>query len=200
MLDRTIPFYNTILRCDDYRRKEINLPHGFSIVPYKKGYEKEWAELEVSVGDFDSLEEAQNYFLQSYAQNQEVLFRNVRFLLNEDNTVIGSCIAWQDKRQDSFVASLHWLIVNEKYQGMGFGKALCYEIMNIFEEQGRFPVYVHTQPWSYKAIFLYLSLGFKLQKTDTFSHYTNKYHKAMATLKQVVTDEQFVLLTESSEE
>ena len=153
-----------------------------------------------SVGDFDSLEEAQNYFVKSYTQNQEALLRNVRFLLNEDNTVIGSCIAWHDKRIDSFVASLHWLIVNEKYQGMGLGKALCCETMNIFEEQGQFPVYIHTQPWSYKAIFLYLSLGFKLQKTDTFSHYTNEYHKAMATLKRVVTDEQFVLLTELSEE
>ena len=199
MLDRTIPFYNIILRCDDYRYKEVNLPHGFSIVSYKKGYEKAWAELEFSVGDFDSLEEAQNYFVKSYTQNQEALFRIVRFLLNEDNTVIGSCIAWQDKRKDSFVASLHWLIVNEKYQGMGLGKALCCEMMNIFEEQRRFPVYIHTQPWSYKAIFLYLSLGFKLQKTDTFSHYTNEYHKAMATLKRVVTDEQFVLLTELSD-
>ena len=36
MLDRTIPFYNTILKCDDYRYKEVNLPHGFSVVPYKK--------------------------------------------------------------------------------------------------------------------------------------------------------------------
>lgn len=199
MLDRTIPFYNIILRCDDYRYKEVNLPHGFSIVSYKKGYEKAWAELEFSVGDFNSLEEAQNYFVKSYTQNQEALLRNVRFLLNEDNTVIGSCIAWQDKRKDSFVASLHWLIVNEKYQGMRLGKALCCEMMNIFEEQGRFPVYIHTQPWSYKAIFLYLSLGFKLQKTDTFSHYTNEYHKAMATLKRVVTDKQFVLLTELSD-
>ena len=200
MLDRTIPLYNTILRCDNYRYKEVNLPHGFSIVSYKNGYEKAWAELEFSVGDFDSPEEAQNYFVKSYTQNQEALLRNVRFLLNEDNTVIGSCIAWQDKRIDSFVASLHWLIVDEKYQGMGLGKALCCETMNIFEEQGRFPVYIHTQPWSYKAIFLYLSLGFKLQKTDTFSHYTNEYHKAISTLKQVVTDEQFVLLTELSEE
>lgn len=119
--------------------------------------------------------------------------------MNEEKIVIGSCIAWQDKRQDSFVPSLHWLIVDEKYHGMGLGKALCCEILNIFEDQGKFPVYIHTQPWSWKAIFLYLSLGFKLQKTDTFSHYTNEYNKAMAALKQIVTEEQFVSLTELSE-
>ena len=71
--------------------------------------------------------------------------------------------------------------------------------MNIFEEQGQFPVYIHTQPWSWKAIFLYLSLGFKLQMTDTFSHYTNEYHQAMNTLKGIVDEKQFCLLTQLSE-
>lgn len=199
MLDRTIPFYNTILRCDCYQHREVILPNGFSIANYDKGYEKAWAELEFSVGDFDSLEEAENYFAASYMQNQELLLSNVRFLLNKDKAVIGSCIAWQDKRKASYVSSLHWLIVDEEYHGMGLGKALCCEIMNIFEAQGQFPIYIHTQPWSWKAIFLYLSLGFKLQKTDTFANYTNEYYEAMTALKRIVTEEQFMLLTESSE-
>ena len=71
--------------------------------------------------------------------------------------------------------------------------------MNIFKDQKNLPVYIHTQPWSWKAIFLYLSIGFKLQKTDTFSHYENEYYKAMTAFKQVVTSEQFELLQELSE-
>lgn len=199
LLDRSIPFYNTILRCDDYQHRDVVLPDGFCIVPYKEGYEKAWAELEFSVGDFDSLEEAEHYFVSSYMQDRELLDKNVRFLLNGEQVVIGSCIAWQDKRQDSVVPSLHWLIVDDKYQGRGLGRALCCEIMNIFEEQGRFPVYIHTQPWSWKAIFLYLSVGFKLQMTDTFSHYTNEYPQAMDILKGIVDEKQFRLLTERSE-
>lgn len=198
MLDRTIPFYNTILKCECYQHRDVILPSGFSIVAYEKGYEKAWAALEYSVGDFDSLEDAENYFVATYTQNQALL-RNVLFLLNEDKSVIGSCIAWKDKRKDSFVSSLHWLIVDEKYHGMGLGKALCCATMNIFEEQEDFPVYIHTQPWSWKAIFLYLSLGFKLQEIDTFSHYENEYYKAMAVLKGIVTTEQFEFLKESSE-
>lgn len=199
MLDRTIPFCDTIMRCDAYRRQAVLLPKGFSIVPYEKGYERAWAELEFSAGDFASIEEAEAYFVETYTQDRERLAKNVRFLLNGEHAVIGSCIAWQDKRQDSWVASLHWLIVAERYHGMGLGKALCREIMNLFEEQGRLPVYIHTQPWSWKAIFLYLSLGFKLQRTDTFSHYTNEYQKVMTTLKGIVTEEQFARLTELSE-
>lgn len=200
MVDRSIPFYNTILRCDFYQYQKAVLPQGFSIVPYEKGYEKAWAKLEVAIGDFESLEEAEYCFVTSYMQNTELLSQNVRFLLNEEKTVIGSCIAWQDKRQDSFVASLHWLIVEEQYQGKGLGKALCCEIMNLFKEQGRFPVYIHTQPWSWKAIFLYLSLGFKLQQKDTFSNYKNEYLQAMSTLKEIVTEKQFDLLMKLSEE
>ncbi|MBR3843731.1 MAG: hypothetical protein IKM07_04450, partial [Clostridia bacterium] len=82
MLDRTIPFYNTILRCDNYQHKDVVLPKGFSIVSYKNGYEKAWAELEYSIGDFDSLEDAENYFAATYMQNPALL-SNVLFLLNE---------------------------------------------------------------------------------------------------------------------
>ena len=60
-------------------------------------------------------------------------------------------------------------------------------------------MYIHTQPWSWKAIFLYLSVGFKLQMTDTFSHYTNEYPQAMDILKGIVDEKQFRLLTERSE-
>ena len=70
VLDRTIPFYNTILRCDNYQCKDVVLPKGFSIVPYKSGYEKAWAELEYSIGDFESLEEAESYFLISFYRIQ----------------------------------------------------------------------------------------------------------------------------------
>ena len=198
MLDRTMPFYNTILKCDNYQRKDVVLPKGFSIVPYKKGFEKAWAELEYSIGDFDSLEDAENYFVATYMQNPALLC-NVLFLLNENESVIGSCIAWQDKRKESCVSSLHWLVVDEKYHGMGLGKALCYATMNVFEAQDNFPVYIHTQPWSWKAIFLYLSLGFKLQKRDTFSHYENEYYQAMTEIKKIVTEKQFSLLLELSE-
>jgi RimJ/RimL family protein N-acetyltransferase len=197
MLDRTIPFYNTILRCDKYQYKKAELSKGFSIVPYRIGDEHSWAELEYSVGDFESVDDAKDFFVNTYLKNQKST-NNIFFLLNEEKKVAGSCIASRDKREDSLVSSLHWLIVDEKYHGRGFGKALCYTVMNFFSEQGTFPVYIHTQPWSYKAIFLYLSLGFKLQKNDTFSHYKNEYEKAMGVLKQIVTEKQFKLLKEYS--
>ena len=198
MPDRTIPFYNTIMKCSDYRRRKADLPEGFSIVSFRHGYEKEWAELECAIGDFDTAAEAEKYFAETYLRNPE-LSGNILFAVNRNHEVAGSCIAWQDMRCGTPVSSLHWLAVHERYRGTGLGRALAAAVMNIYAERGAFPVYVHTQPWSWKAILLYHSLGFKLQKTDTFSHYTNEYEQAMAALRKVITEEQYNLLQQSSE-
>jgi len=72
--------------------------------------------------------------------------------------------------------------------------------MNIYAKHQILPVYIHTQPWSWKAVLLYVSMGFKLQKTDTFSHYENEYEKAMIELGKILTAEQYEQLKQSSEE
>ena len=61
-------------------------------------------------------------------------------------------------------------------------------------------LYFHTQPWSWKAILLYISIRFRLQRTDTFSHYENQYGKAMEALKSVVPEEAFGIMQESSDQ
>ena len=198
MLDRTIPFYNTILKCSDYRHNEVVLPDGYSIVSYRPGLEKEWARLEIAIGDFGSLEEAELYFAETYLQNP-YMFSRILFAVDKDNNVAGSCIAWLDPKGEGKASSLHWLVVDEKYQGIGLGRALSTAVMNIYAGHEALPVYIHTQPWSWKAILLYLSLGFKLQKTDTFSHYENEYDKAMTELRKVVSEEQYELMLQLSE-
>lgn len=199
MLDRNIPFYNTILRCDSYTPAEVILPDGFSIVPYRDGFENGWARLECAIGDFDSEPEAEDYFVSTYLPDREKR-KNCLFLLDPEDRVIGSCIAWQDMRGGASVSSLHWLVVDEAYQGRGLGKALCLAVMNLFAERNSLPVYIHTQPWSWKAIMLYISIGFRLQKTDTFSRYENQYDKAMQTMKNVVSEECFEIMKKSSDQ
>lgn len=71
--------------------------------------------------------------------------------------------------------------------------------MDIFNERGETPIYIHTQPWSYKAIMLYSKLGFKIQKTDTFSHYENQYEQAIKTLENILTEKQILILNQNTE-
>ena len=125
---------------------------------------------------------------------------DILFLVNDKGLVLGSCIAWTDKRQGNDVNSLHWLIIDESYQRNGFGRAICRETMNRFYQRNHRPIYIHTQPWSWKAILLYVSLGFRLQKTDTFADYTNQYDDAMRVLKEILSPEQYQLLESMSDD
>lgn len=144
MLDRTIPFCNTIMKCSDYEYRNVELPDGFSIISYQSGHEKEWAKLEYAIGDFDSVTEAERYFVKTYLQIPELL-PNILFALNKDGDVVGSCIAWQDMRGINSVSSLHWLVVDDLHQKKGLGKSplhCCYE--HLCKAQGPSCLHPHT--------------------------------------------------------
>lgn len=169
----------------------ISLSEGYSFKMYEAGDEKYWAKLEYEIGDFLSVEEAEMYFKTNYCNQIDELKYRCVFVVDTYGDVIGSCIAWHDLKDNNTVASLHWLVVLPKHQGKHIGLALCQKILEIFNEHGEYPVYIHTQPWSYKAILLYIKLGFKILKTDTFSHYENQYKKAIKTLENLLPESQF---------
>ena len=200
MLDRSIPYYNVIMKCTDPKVAPIKLPEGYSVSSYKVGFGKHWADWEYAVGDFPSLEEAQAYF------NRELLpflaaepERGV-FILNAEGIPVGSCLTWYHPREEETVASLHWAIVSPFEQGKGIGRAACTEALNRHAAMGHSPVYLHTQPWSWRGMMLYISMGFKIQKTDTFGVHVNQYSQAMEALKNTVSPEGYSLFEQNSED
>lgn len=199
MIDRSIPYYNLILKCTKNYTTPVSLPEGYRFMLYDVGYEKHWAKLEYEIGDFSSVDEAEMYFKTNYCNQIDELQKRCVFVIDTYGDVVGSCIAWYDLKDNDTVASLHWLVVSPEHQGKYIGSALCQKVMEIFDECGETPVYIHTQPWSYKAIMLYIKLGFKIQKTDTFSHYENQYKKAIKTLKNLLPEGQFNQIITNSE-
>ena len=192
MLDRKIPFYNIILRCDNPLTTAPILRSDYRFRMYQNGDEQKWAQLEYEAGDFNSVNEAEQYFLSTYcSKNALDITERCVFAVDENNKIVGSCIAWRDLKGDEFVASLHWLIVSPQHQGKGIGKALCQKVIQIFNTKNEFPIYIHTQPWSYKAIILYVHQGFQIQKTDSFSHYENQFDFAMGALKKILPKNQY---------
>ena len=51
MIDRTIPYYHIIMRCDRVLPMEIKLPEGDTIRTYQPGDEDAWAALMCAVGE-----------------------------------------------------------------------------------------------------------------------------------------------------
>ncbi len=195
MLDRTIPFCNIIMRCDRILPMEVKPPAGYAIRAYQPGDENAWAALHAATGDFACAREAAAYFMEKYSSGLE----RALFAVSPEGDVIGTVTAWTDDRAGEKVRSIHWLAVAEAHQGQGIGKALCKTALKLMRrEDNAAPVYLHTQPWSWKAVLLYAGLGFKLQRKDSFAAYVNEYDQAMAALRPLLTEKQYTLLEASS--
>ncbi len=198
MIDRTIPFYNIIMRCDRVLPMEIKLPEGYSIRTYRPGDEQAWAAVMCAAGEQTSPEEALATFTQRYLAYAALTDR-IFFAVDAQGHIVGSAIAWQDDPRSPGLRALHWVAVDPAHQSKGLGRALCQTCLRLFRrEDNAAPVYLHTQPWSWKAILLYISLGFKLQPRDTFYSYENQYAQAMQTLKAIVSEEQYARMEAAS--
>lgn len=199
MLDKTIPFYHTIMRCDRILPMEIKLPEGYAIRAYQSGDEAAWAALECGIGDFDTVEAAKADFARRYLDNPAWDPERVFFAISPEGEIVGSAIAWEDDPRGVGVRALHWLVVRADHRRKGLGRALCQHVLRLFRrEDNAKPVYLHTQPYSWKAIPLYISLGFKLQPKDTFYGYENQYTQAMETLRSVVTPDLYALMEQNT--
>ena len=193
MIDRTIPYYHIIMRCDRVLPMEVKLPEGYAIRTYQPGDEDAWADLMCAVGEQTSPADARAEFVQRYLTGAARTDR-IFFAVDAAGTIVGTAIAWDDG-----LRVLHWLAVHPEHQGKGLGKALCQTALRLFRrEDNALPVYLHTQPWSWKAILLYIKLGFKPQPLDTFSGHANQYAQAMETLRTLVTPEQYAKMEAAS--
>ena len=193
MIDRTIPYYHIIMRCDRVLPMEVKLPEGYAIRTYQPGDEDAWADLMCAVGEQTSPADARAEFVRRYLADMSRADR-LFFAVDAEGAVVGTAIAWDDG-----LRVLHWLAVHPDHQRRGLGKALCQTALRLFRrEDNALPVYLHTQPWSWKAILLYIKLGFKLQPLDTIYNYENQYAQAMETLRAIVTPEQYAKMEAAS--
>ena len=201
MLDRSIPYYNIIMKKDTPTAFDTPaLPPQFELHTYRPGVQQQWAELEHEIGDFLSVQAARAYFSQTYLSRPDLLARRGIFVSDKKSgCLVGVCIAWVDERNGAPVSSLHWLITKEAYQGRGIGSALIAAALSIYEKENAFPVYLHTQPWSYQAVRLYHKFGFRLMKRESFAGYENQYALAVPVLARYIAPECMKELIERSE-
>jgi hypothetical protein len=54
-----------------------------------------------------------------------------------------------------------------------------------------YPIYIHTQPSSFKAIKLYSDFGFKLLKGGRIGHRDNELEKSLQILREFMTQNDF---------
>ncbi|MBH1942579.1 GNAT family N-acetyltransferase [Mobilitalea sibirica] len=185
MLDKTLPYYNIIMkRTSGTIVPSARLPEGYTFKLYSDGDETHWADIMVSVGEFDSYKEALEYFQKEYLPHKDELKRRSLFIETDDGKKIGTLTNWWNYTQSRRDPSVHWVGVKPEYQGLGLGKAIVYEGMRrMIDLEGDRDYYLHTQTWSYKAITIYIKAGYNFVENETFGTYANDYDKALETIK-----------------
>lgn len=188
MVDKTIPYKNILMKCDHLNfNSKTTLPKGFYFKMYEEGDEILWAQIEYEIGDFNSYDEALQYFINTYLPKKELLTKRCMFVVDEDNHPVATCTAWYDFAiDDNLVSSLHWFATAPRFQNMGIGKAILSKVLEIYQRNNQLPIYLHTQPWSYKAIHIYSQFGFYLLKKETLKKYRNEFFEAIPILKNLL--------------
>jgi len=139
---------------------QYELRDGFYIKKFEKGQEKDWADLEYSVGEFGSKEEALRHFFKEFGSRTDLFCQRCFFLYNRRGEVVGTATAWEDS--DFFhtlTGRMHWLSIRPDYQGRGLARPLITAVLNEIIKH-RDIIYLTTLPVNFPAIKLYLDFGF----------------------------------------
>ncbi|MEI8200804.1 MAG: GNAT family N-acetyltransferase [Eubacteriales bacterium] len=175
------------------------LPAGFSYRNYQEGDEKYWAETETAVLEFSSTEKASLYFQKDFMPYESELKTRMVFITNEDGIPVANATAWWHDEQNSHQPCLHWVAVRPEYQGLGLGRAVVVKALSLFSlYEPHQDIYLHTQTWSHVAVRLYMNLGFQLCRKDTLGSEPNDYESALEVLKDVLDEDTFRRLVETS--
>ena len=189
MLDKSIPYHDMVMACDGWEpQRGFATPEGYTIRPYRDGDEVHWAAIETSVGEFSSVEKAMERWNNEYLPQIEMVRRRCLFAIGPDGQYLGTCTAWE-VFEPEVKFMIHWVAVKPEAQGLGLGGALVSRAMELFAQAGTFPVALHTQTWSHKAIRLYHKLGFYPLRTCPEKWGKPRYAEAMAVLKTIYTPE-----------
>lgn len=185
MLDKSIPWHSFIMSLEPSKLVDkVELVNGFSIRPYSgEKDEIAWAKIETAVGEFDSIEDAVSCH-KHYLDYPEELMKRQWFVVDENDDAVATCTVWwtgEDK-----IPCIHALSCLPEFQGKGIGKAVAIKAISSSIDSDNRTVWLETQSWSYKAICLYLSIGFVPRKKATFNETANEFEETYNLIKDKV--------------
>jgi GNAT superfamily N-acetyltransferase len=189
MLDKSIAYKNIIMKIEHKKISEIappTLPKGYSFRFFKAGDEAHWARITTSVLEFESESKALEYFERMFLPHREELERRLIFVV-DGGLPIATANSWFTDNEDGYKATLHWVSVCPKHQGLGIGKAVSKQaLLNFCKLEPNLDIWLHTQTWSHIAVRLYSDLGFRIMKAAKLGTRPSDFKEAIEILKTVM--------------
>ncbi len=178
-----IPDKNLFMMCNELNLNAIsNMPLGFHVRNCQKSELDIWKAMHFD--DPKLAKQYYNYMTQFYnsvyAKKGDLFFQSCLFVCDKDNRPIGTCFFWKAYER---ITTIHWYKILKDYEGKGIGRALLSIVMKSLTDD-EFPVFLHTQPSSYRAIKLYSDFGFYLLSDPLIGNRKNDLEESMPILKK----------------
>lgn len=193
MKEEEIPYYNIFMMCEQLNKNALSeLKAGYYFRNLRPDELEIWKAFPF---DNDTVPDEYIVFMNqiieaSYSRDMDTFYKNTLFVCNQYDNPIATCSHW--KAYGKF-NSIHCLKTLKNHEGQGLGRAVLSEIMRRYDEKD-FPIYLHTQPGSFRAIKLYSDFGFKLLKGGQLATRTNDLEKCMPILEDFIPKKDFECL------
>jgi len=136
----------------------------------------------------------EQYYERVYAARSGEFFARCIFVVDAADTPIATAFLWTAHGN---ITTLHWFKVKKSHEGLGIGRALLTYILNAAAPMD-FPVFLHTQSGSHRAIKLYSDFGFELLVDPQIGPRKNALQDALPVLENAMSPEHFAALKTSS--
>ncbi len=153
-------------------------PEGFTRISFTAEKREGWISLQCAHGKEDPA-----YLRQAYDRTyagHEALYPSRWVLLMAQGKMVASCQLWE--AYPGF-ETIHWLVTDPVYEGRGLARAALSAVL----ENHTGPVWLHTQPASFRAIKLYTDFGFALLTDPVVGRRENHLTDVLPVLSRVMT-------------
>ncbi len=189
-MEEEIPDKNIFMMCKKVNKNAFsNLSSEFSVRTCRAEELSIWKEM-----PFDNEEDAnqfQNfmdeYFQTTYGGKEKEFFNKTFFVVDKFDTPIATGLIWKSYGEFNTV---QWLKVKKEYEGKGIGRALLTILLKDLDK-GDYPIYLHTQPGSFRAIKLYSDFGFCLLTNEYIGKRKNELNESFPILKKFIPEKDF---------
>ncbi len=193
MKEADIPDRNLFMMCEKLHREALSeLPEGYHIRTCRE------EELDLWKGfPFDTEPAKRQYFSYMseyfdnvYGSRAAEFFEKCLFVCDAGDRPAATGFLWRAYRE---INTIHWFKTLKEQEGKGLGRALLSHILSPLGEE-EYPVFLHTQPSSFRAIGLYSSFGFKIVTNPNVGYRENHYRECLPILREFMTPDSFARL------
>ena len=181
----TIGNYHLFMVCESPNFAAFrDLPKGFLIRLCRPDELEIWKRIAVDKAYMDYVTD---YFNRTYAPRLSEFFRRCTFVCDAKDKPVATSFIWKSYGQ---INTIGWTRTLPQYEGKGLGRALLSGILRDAE----YPIYLHTQPTSIKAIKLYSDFGFKLITNPITGYRKNNLTESLPLLQKVMAKADYASL------